>query len=137
MAMIVFAGAGYSLTVPARWSRLATPHHLAVFLGAEVDGVRSSITLSRFAGETAAAAAAARSDQSRRFADYEVLAESAVGGRIYRRYRWIHGGRVPMLQHQLFASRLVLTCSRLECQQTGSDEEAFLVAVESLRVQPV
>ncbi len=137
VAVIAFMGAGYSLTVPAQWPRLATPQHVAVFLGAEVDGVRSSITLSRFEGETAVAAEAARSDQLRRFADYEVLNEWAAGDYFYRRYRWLRGGSVPMLQHQLFASRLVLTCSRVDCQQTGSDEEVFLVAVRSLRVQPI
>lgn len=137
VAMITFRGAGYSLTVPEQWPRLATPQHLVVFLGAEVDGVRSSITLSRFEGEAAVAAEAARSDQLRRFADYEVLTEWAAGDNFYRRYRWLHGASVRVLQHQLFASRLVLTCSRVECQQTGSDEEVFLAAVESLQVLPI
>lgn len=137
MAVISYVGNGFSIEVPRDWQRLATPHHLAVFLGRESTGIRSSMTLSRCAGASDHAAAAARSDHSHRMSDYEVIDESPGGGdSFYRRYRWVHDSGVPMIQHQLFAGGVVLTCSRAECSSTDPVEAVFLVATNSLRVNP-
>jgi hypothetical protein len=137
VAVITYVGNGFSIEVPRDWQRLATPQHLAVFLGEESRGVRSSMALSHFAGASDHAAAAARSDHSRRMSDYEVIDESQDGGdSFYRRYRWVHDRGVPMIQHQLFSRGVVLTCSRVECSSTDQVEAVFLVATNSLRVNP-
>ena len=137
VALITYVGNGFSIEVPRDWQRLATPQHLAVFLGEESKGIRSSMTLSCCAGASDHAAAAARSDHSRRMSDYEVIDESLGGGdSFYRRYRWVHDRDVPMIQHQLFTGGVVLTCSRVECLSTNPVEAVFLAANSSLRVNP-
>lgn len=133
--MITYAGNGFRMAVPCRWSRLATDQHLAVFLGSAVDGVRPSMTISRYRGSAIDAARRAREDHADRFEGHEVLHESAGRDSFYRRYAWAGRDGLRIIQHQLFAAGLVLTCSRVDSASTASDERVFVAAIRSLRVQ--
>ena len=135
MAVITFVGRGFSMDVPAEWRRLATADHVAVFLGEECCGIRPSMTLSRFDGPADRAASAARADHAARFPGYEVLREWQSDLQSTRRsYRWVRQGAGSIIQHQLFADGMVLTCSRADSSSCESAEEVFQVALGSLRV---
>jgi len=131
VAVITYLGNGFSLLVPADWDRLATVNHVAVFLGPAADGIRSSISLSRFAGRADGAAESARVDHGDRYHNYEILFESPGIDSFYRRYTW-KLNETRILQHQLFAPGLLLTCSR--AGSLVADEKAFRKAIASLRV---
>ena len=133
--MITFVGSDFSVDVPAEWRRLATADHVAVFLGEECCGIRTSMALSRFDGPAGWAATAARADHAARFPGYEVLREWQPDRQSIRRtYRWVqHGGR-SVIQHQLFVDGMVLTCSRADSSSCEADEKVFQVAMGSLRL---
>ena len=131
MAVISYLGNGFSLLVPADWDRLATANHVAVFLGPATDGVRSSISLSRFPGTAHGAAESAKVDHDDRYHNYEISFESSGIDSFYRRYTWMLK-ETRILQHQLFAPGLLLTCSRAD--SSVADERIFRDAVASLRV---
>ena len=133
--MITFIGSDFSIDVPAEWRRLATADHVAVFLGEECCGIRTSMALSRFDGPAGWAATVARADHAARFPGYEVLREWQPDRQSIRRsYRWAqHGGR-SVIQHQLFVDGMVLTCSRADSSSCEAVEEVFQVAIGSLRV---
>lgn len=134
MELIEYVGNGFSVRVPAEWARLATPEHVAVFLGGEMDEVRSSMALTRFSGSVIDAASQAKADHTERFQDYELLHESAGRRAFYRRYAWTHVQGVRLLQHQLFVEGLLLTCSRVDAPATATDDRFFESAIRSLRV---
>jgi hypothetical protein len=134
VAVITYVGNGFSLQVPAGWERLATEHHLVVFLGPAEGGIRTSITLSRYPGSTQEAAERARLDHAERFAGYEILHESSGTDALYRRFRWVSNEGTRIIQHQLFAPGLVLTATRADRQSTTGDEEALASAIRTLRV---
>ncbi|MDF1596752.1 MAG: hypothetical protein P1T08_11795 [Acidimicrobiia bacterium] len=134
MAMITYAGNGFRLAVPRDWSRLANEQHIAAFLGRSVDGVRSSMTISRYRGSAIDAAGRAREDHVDRFDGHEVLHESSGCDSFYRRYAWAGPDGLRIIQHQLFAAGLVLTCSRVDSASTEGDEKMFVAAIRSLRV---
>lgn len=135
MAVITFVGRDFSMDVPAGWRRLATAAHVAVFVGEEVSGVRTSMALSRFDGPAGWAATAARADHAARFPGYETLREwqrdrQSIG----RTYRWVQQGGGSVIQHQLFVDGMVLTCSRADSSSSEADEAVFQAAIGSLRV---
>ena len=134
MALIEFVGNGFSIHVPAGWSRLATADHVAVFLGEMTGGVRSSMALTRFSGTVGDAASTALADHQERFKQYQLLHESASRLAHYRRYGWVHPNGSPVLQHQLFVEGMLLTCSRIDEFGSEGDDRVFLTALKSLRV---
>ena len=137
LAVITFVGSDFSIDVPAEWRRLATADHVAVFLGGECCGVRTSMALSRFEGPASRAATAARADHAARFPGYEVLRELQPDLQSIRRsYRWVRHGRRSVIQHQLFVDGMVLTCSRADSSSCEAVEEVFQVAMGSLRISP-
>ena len=133
MALIEYVGNQFSVAIPSDWIRIATPHHLVVFLDAAPGGSGATITVSRHGVSAKESAGSAIADHQARYASYELIHESVRPCAVYRRFRWRRDGGAGVVQHQLFVDGLVVTCSREE----GDDplDEAFGVAIQSFRIR--
>jgi hypothetical protein len=92
------------------------------------------MTISRYRGSAIDAAGRARQDHVDRFEGHEIVHESAGRDAFYRRYAWAGRDGLRIIQHQLFATGLVLTCSRVDSASTAGEEKVFAAAFRSLRV---
>ncbi len=136
MALIRYVGHDFTVVVPAEWARVATPRHLVVFIGREVGWVRSSMAVSRLTLPPRDAARFAAADHIRRFDGFELLDESVKSTAVYRRYRREHPGGERLMEHQLFGSGLLLTCSRVDRPETTGDEDCFGIALRTFGAAP-
>ena len=135
MALIEYVGNQFSVAIPSDWVRMATPHHLVVFLDAVPGGSGATITVSRHGVSAKESARSAIADHQAKYPSYQLIHESVRPCAVYRRFRWSRDDGAGVVQHQLFVDGLVVTCSREE----GEDplDEVFGAAIQSFRIRSV